>query len=265
MKNAESARRALLCFLMIALSHQAAGQDTWRGLTIASENRCSDYRGSDYSYPQSVEDDLTGLYGGAYSPYTGEWFESDSKTDIEHIVARSEAHDSGLCAESDEAKAEFARDLLNLTLADPGTNRDRKSAKDAADWLPELNRCWFANRVLGVKLKYNLTVDPAERDALESVLAGCENVDLVIYPPDAGPLSGIYTSTTANEAVVITQDFSGETISITLFYSLGTDGEIIPGMWQAEIGRFEEAPIGYGRYFPAGKPTIIAEDPADGR
>ncbi len=35
-------------------------------------------------------------------PYTGRWFANKRETDIEHIVARSEAHDSGLCA-ADEA------------------------------------------------------------------------------------------------------------------------------------------------------------------
>lgn len=255
--------RGLIAILFGVVALQAAAQGTWRGLNVAQENRCSNYSSQDYSYPQSVEDELTALYGGAYSPYTGEWFDSDDKTDIEHIVARSEAHDSGLCSASDELKQTFARDLLDLTLADPGTNRDRKSAKDAAEWLPELNQCWFANRVLGVKLKYNLTVDPAERDALETVLAGCDGVDLVIYPPDAGPLSGIYTAAAGREAVVITQNFTGETISLILFYEIGPAGEIIPGTWQAEVGRVEEAPVGYSRYFPAGATTILAERSAD--
>ena len=48
------------------------------------------------------------------------------QTDIEHIVAASEAHDSG---------------LRNLTLAAPQVNRHQKSSKDAAEWLPERNRC----------------------------------------------------------------------------------------------------------------------------
>ena len=29
--------------------------ESWRGLTIAPENRCSPYNSKDYSYPQSVE------------------------------------------------------------------------------------------------------------------------------------------------------------------------------------------------------------------
>ena len=46
---------------------------------------------------------------------TGRWFASPRDTDIEHIVARSEAHDSGLCAADAASQRRFASDLLNLT------------------------------------------------------------------------------------------------------------------------------------------------------
>ena len=52
--------------------------------------------------------------GGVYGPYTGRWFASPRDTDIEHIVARSEAHDSGLCAADAASQRRFASDLLNL-------------------------------------------------------------------------------------------------------------------------------------------------------
>ena len=41
---------------------------------------------------------------------------------------------------------------------------------DAAEWLPELNRCWFA----AVRQEYGLTIDRREADALDAVLEGCE-------------------------------------------------------------------------------------------
>ena len=66
------------------------------------------------------------------------------ETDIEHIVATSEAHDSGLCARDRPTRTRFAQDLRNLTLASPRVNRREKRAKDAAEWLPVRNRCWFA-------------------------------------------------------------------------------------------------------------------------
>ena len=42
-------------------------------------------------------------------------------------------------------------DPRNLTLASPQVNCHQKSGKDAADWVPARNRCWFAARVVEVK------------------------------------------------------------------------------------------------------------------
>ena len=102
------------------------------------ERRCAPYDAEDYPYPQSVEDQIidTLALGGVYGPYTGRWFDSKTETDIEHIVARSEAHDSGLCAAVDATRRGFATDLLNLTLAAPAVNRNQKRDLDAAEWLP---------------------------------------------------------------------------------------------------------------------------------
>ena len=81
--------------------------------------------------------------GRVYGPYTGRYFASWRETDIEHMVATSEAHDSGLCATGSETKRRFARDLLNLTLASPalGPAREAKTPAGAADAL----RRWDTN------------------------------------------------------------------------------------------------------------------------
>ena len=63
--------------------------------------------------------------------------------------------------------------MRNLTLADPDLNRDEKGAKDAKDWTPDENRCWFAWRVIEVRRAYNLTIDRREADALEAILTTC--------------------------------------------------------------------------------------------
>ena len=84
--------------------------------------------------------------GIIYGPYTGTWFANRRETDIEHIVARSEAHDSGLCKVDAGTKRRFSSDLLNLTLASPSVNRYQKVGNDVAEWLPALNRCWYADR-----------------------------------------------------------------------------------------------------------------------
>ena len=169
-------------FLMAACllwSASEATAQTWRSLRTVPESRCSQYRASDYSYPQSIEARIVESLGGIWSPYTDRTFASTRQTDIEHIVARSEAHDSGLCAATAETRRRFATDLLNLTLASPGVNRSQKGALDAAEWLPDRNQCWFVDRVVRVRQKYSLTIDRREADALDRVLASCASTLLV--------------------------------------------------------------------------------------
>ena len=94
-------RRTLpLLVAAVLAATDLGGQTTWRGLVVQPERRCSPYDPDDYSYPQSLEASIVRQLGGVYSPYTGERFGSTRETDIEHMVARSEAHDSGLCGAS---------------------------------------------------------------------------------------------------------------------------------------------------------------------
>lgn len=161
-----------------SLASEPTAEGTWRGLVVTPEFRCSPYDSRDYTYPQSVEAEIVAELGAIYSPYTGQVFSSTRETDIEHIVARSEAHDSGLCAADLATRRCFASDLLNLTLADPDLNRHEKQDHDAALWMPPMNRCWFANRVVEVRRKYNLTIDQSEADVLERVLSSCSSMEL---------------------------------------------------------------------------------------
>ena len=170
---------ALLVAILALGFPPAASSETWRGLTVAPEHRCSDYdKKRDYPYPQSVERDIVRDLGAVYGPYTGTCFASTRETDIEHIVAASEAHDSGLCAADAQTRARFSRDLRNLTLASPRVNRSLKSGKDASEWIPDRNRCWFAGRVVEVRRAYGLTIDRREVQALERILSACGSTAL---------------------------------------------------------------------------------------
>ncbi len=171
--------RVLLPVAVVGLLHGCASRvgptdgGAQRGLIIAPELRCTPYDPDDYTYPPSVEADIVGALGGLYSPYTCETFLSVLEADMEHIVARSEAHDSGLCSATADTKRRFSRDLANLTLASPSLNRHDKGGRDAAEWAPVQNQCWFAQRVLDVRRAYELTIDQPEADALASILSGC--------------------------------------------------------------------------------------------
>ena len=154
-----------------------SGSPTWMGLPVCEEVERTGYDrdafGSAYS---SLEDEIIeGLPksgGQVYTPYSCKLFDiradGTAATDIEHIVALAEAYDSGLGESQFRA---FAGDLVNLTIADPTVNRHEKSDRDAAEWRPSRNTGWFAAKVVAVKKKYSLSVNPAERDALASMLA----------------------------------------------------------------------------------------------
>ena len=180
--------------VLIGSVRETAAQRLWSGVVVAPEDRCAPYDRDTYPYPQSVEDALIDELGGILSPYTCERFASKDDTDIEHIVALSEAHDSGLCAADQETRRQFARDPLNLTLASPTVNRYQKVAKDVAEWIPDHNACWFAARVVAIRTKYGLTIDPREAEAINSILDGC--LSTTLYCEERGDAAPATRATT---------------------------------------------------------------------
>ena len=174
--------RALTGTALAAAIALTSAAETYRGVDVAPEHRCAPYDRGDYRYSQSLEPRIVASIGKVYGPYTGTCFQSMAETDIEHMVATSEAHDSGLCTAPRSVKAAFASDLLNLTLAAPRVNRYSKSGKDVAEWTPALNACWFVARTLEVRRKYGLTIDRSEAAAVEAVLSRCEETSMEVLP-----------------------------------------------------------------------------------
>ena len=118
--------------------------------------------------------------GRVYGPYTGRHFASRRETDVEHMVATSEAHDSGLCA-ADAAHEAAIR--LRPAEPDAGGARGEPAPEEregrrgvAAAGEPVLVR----GRVVAVKRKYRLTVDAREARALEGVLSRCASTAMMV-------------------------------------------------------------------------------------
>ncbi|MXX68124.1 MAG: hypothetical protein F4Y74_04105 [Gemmatimonadales bacterium] len=154
---------------------------TWRGLVVAPELRCSDYDPEQYRHPAGLEDAVIAELGDKlYEAYTGVYYDHPRDVQVDHIVAKREAHDSGGCTWAPSLRREFARDLDNLALASPRLDLGIKAGNDAAEWMPDFNRCWYAGTIVAVRRKYDLTVDEAERDALEGVLANCDSTEMIL-------------------------------------------------------------------------------------
>jgi hypothetical protein len=117
------------------------------------------------------------LAGTIADPYKGETYDFDRNAntlDIDHIVARSNAWQTGAAKFDEETLKEFGNDPLNLLAVSSGLNR-QKGDGDAATWLPpnKSYRCEYVARQIAVKHKYDLWVVKPEKAAMERVLSDC--------------------------------------------------------------------------------------------
>lgn len=130
------------------------------------------------------------LTGVLHDPYTGTDIQfvrgADTSDDIQidHVVALSDAWQKGAQQLSYDRRVMLANDPLNL-LAVSGDANQQKSDGDAATWLPENKafRCQYIARQIAVKVRYELWVTDAERNAMAQVLQSCQNEPL---PTEAG-------------------------------------------------------------------------------
>jgi hypothetical protein len=137
----------------------------------------------------TVQDDKCRVLRGTLDdPYTGKiiQFERGEQTSqevqIDHVVALSDAWQTGAQLISAEQRLAFANDPLNL-LAVEGKANQQKSDGNAASWLPpnKAFRCQYVARQVAVKSAYHLWVIPAEFDAMRSVRVSCPNQKLPTF------------------------------------------------------------------------------------
>ena len=122
--------------------------------------------------------DCVVLSGTLADPYTGRTITfrkgDGSSVDIDHVVALSDAWQTGALRWDEARRTALANDPLNLLAVDYSANR-QKGDGDAATWLPAERgyRCAYVARQVAVKAAYGLWVTQAEHDAIAGVLDGC--------------------------------------------------------------------------------------------
>jgi hypothetical protein len=123
------------------------------------------------------------LSGGRwYSYYDNAWWTATSDLDIDHMVALAEAWDSGARRWTTARRQAFANDLgdgRSLVAVTDNVNQS-KGDRDPAQWVPPYSptRCQFIREWVEVKLRWRLTVDTAEKNALRSRAASCTNATI---------------------------------------------------------------------------------------
>ena len=95
---------------------------------------------------------------------------------IDHIVALSNAWQTGAFKLSIVQRTALANDPLNL-FAVKGSLNNQKRDSDAATWLPPRKsfRCEYVSHQVAVKAKYSLWVTAPEKEAIVRILKACPN------------------------------------------------------------------------------------------
>ena len=124
--------------------------------------------------------DCVVVSGTLIDPFSGETINfvrgnvSSMEVQIDHVVALSNAWQTGAFKLSIKERTAFANDPLNL-LAVKGRLNSQKGDGDAATWLPPLKsfRCDYVARQIAVKIKYRLWFTAPEKEAMVRILKSC--------------------------------------------------------------------------------------------
>ena len=130
-------------------------------------------------YKVSAKDCVV-LSGVLIDPYSGQSIDflrgvaTSSDVQIDHVVALSNAWQTGAFKLTLEVRTAFANDPLNL-LAVKGVLNSQKGDGDAATWLPPRKsyRCAYVARQVAVKYKYGLWLTAPEKAAILKLLNTC--------------------------------------------------------------------------------------------
>ncbi len=128
----------------------------------------------------AVDEECRVLSGTLKDPYTAKTIQfsrgstTSGEVQIDHVVALSNAWQTGAQQLSPEQRHAFANDPLNL-IATEGAANQQKSDADAATWLPSNRsfRCQYVARQIAIKDAYSLWVVPPEAAAMKQVLTRC--------------------------------------------------------------------------------------------
>jgi len=117
------------------------------------------------------------IAGQLLDPFSGKviTFSTDKVVvDIDHVVALSNAWQTGAAYFDKNKRSQIANDPLNLLAVDAKLNR-KKGDGDAATWLPPYKafRCEYVARQVAVKAKYGLWVTQPEKAAIGKILSTC--------------------------------------------------------------------------------------------
>ncbi|MEU4234406.1 HNH endonuclease family protein [Nonomuraea sp. NPDC026600] len=129
------------------------------------------------------------LSGGSwYSYYDNQHVNDATGLDVDHLVPLAEAWDSGAYVWDAAQRQAYANDLdepWHLVAVTARSNRS-KADQDVATWQPpyELARCRYAAEWTAIKTRWQLSIDTAEQQALNTLATACPTQHLPTLTDD---------------------------------------------------------------------------------
>jgi hypothetical protein len=183
------------------------------------------------------------LTGTLKDPYTATLIhfvrgqKTSTKVQIDHVVALSNAWQTGAQKLNADQRKQLANDPYNLLAVD-GSSNEQKSDGDAATWLPasKAYRCAYVARQIGVKQKYSLWVTSSEKSAMATVLSTCPSQKV----PQGDGAGNITVKSTADDA----KNSTGSTTKSPSTSTVTTDKKSTAGSSSAAAGAIAGAAAG---------------------
>lgn len=119
-----------------------------------------------------TDSDCRATSGEWTDPYSGEVITSASKVDIDHTIPLNWAADNGGQNWDSAKKQAFANDTSHLVATSASVNRS-KGNSGPSEWMPENNKCEYAQSWTETASKYGLTMGKKDKSVLEDTLAKC--------------------------------------------------------------------------------------------
>lgn len=179
-----------------ALPSKSASQTSLNGLTVAAKGPMTGYSRDQFPTWATVSgtcnaretvlkrDGSNVVVGSDCNPTSGSWTSAydgvtiadSSKVDIDHMVPLAEAWRSGAADWTKDDRTKFANDLTRPQLLAVSASSNRsKGDQTPATWMPTQTsfRCDYTKAWIAVKSYWKLSVDTAEKNALQKELNAC--------------------------------------------------------------------------------------------
>jgi hypothetical protein len=139
-----------------------------RDQVLAEESEVPVTRGRDGC--SVVEGEWLSIYDGYSTP-------DPEELEIDHMVPLAEAWESGAWEWPDTRRERYANDTRrpDALIAVTAATNQSKSDRDPAEWMPPERDVWcrYAEAWITQKSAWELSIDQAEHEALENILATC--------------------------------------------------------------------------------------------